>query len=49
MKAMMNKVKTRKKDHAFVVIEEKKRIWKGSNAKLLCYHCVKPGDTRENF
>ena len=37
----------KKKDYAFNVTEEKNRSRKGSNGKLVCYHCGKPGHTKD--
>ena len=38
-----------KKCHTFNVTEEKKRIWKCSNDKVVCYHCGKSSHTRDFF
>ena len=37
------------KYHAFNATEEKNRIWKGSNNKVVCYHFGKYGPTKDNF
>ena len=39
----------RKKDHAFNVPENRKRIWKGSNKKVVYSNCGKPSHTKDIY